>query len=290
MESSRPQQSWAGLRWLLDFFLFTSFFLAFCTAGMIYQAYLIFGLEINFYFLGFAFCGTLSSYNFHWYWTPDSFGGNNKAGWSVRHKGTHATLFLAALAGAVWFGLHLLAHWPLLLGTAFFTFLYSAPLIPLRVTKALQKIAVAKTLFLAITWTHVTVLMPLLMAETRWGHPEIFYLVQRLLLIYAICILFDVRDRETDRRQGIRSMITWLHPKKIPLFFWLVMLLWLVCTGALLLYGFTLPVIAALFLPGLLLALLYSYSLRHKGDYLYYFVLDGLMALSLPLLLLFTSK
>jgi hypothetical protein len=42
----------------------------------------------------------------------------------------------------------------------------------------------------------------------------------------------------------------------------------------------------ALLIPGFILSLLYFYSKRNFSDYLYYFILDGLMMLSAPLLLL----
>ena len=44
--------------------------------------------------------------------------------------------------------------------------------------------------------------------------------------------------------------------------------------------------VMALVVPGIILSLLYYPSKRNFSDYLYYFILDGLMMLSAPLLLL----
>lgn len=253
---------------------------------MVYQVYLLFGLPVNEAYLGFTFCGTLCSYNFHWFLTPASFGGTYKARWSVSHKWLHAALFLGALGAAFYFGFQLLTFWPWLVATAFFTFMYSAPMIPLVATRALQKIAVGKTLFLALTWTQVTVLLPLIIAGATLHQSELLYLAIRFFLIYGVCIVFDYRDREQDRRQGIRSMVTILEPLGVHWYFAAVMTAFFLCTLAFLTQGMPLQKVLALLAPGLLLSVLYRYSLRQNGDYLYYFVLDGLMALSLPLLVL----
>lgn len=254
---------------------------------MVYQAYLLFGIPPDFAYLSFTFLGTLCSYNFHWYLTPASFGGSYKAAWSIANKKLHAALFLVSLGGAIYFGWQLLPHWPWLLATAFLTFLYSAPKIPHAAARYLQQIAIGKTFFLAFAWTHVTALLPLVLESPQLTNPEIFYVVNRFFLIYAICILFDYRDQESDREQGIRSVITRLDPEGVHLYFWGNIAAFFGSCLLLPFMGFALPQVLALAVPGIILAALFRYSLHQRGDYLYYLVLDGLMALSLPLLVLF---
>src|SRR5206468_1338089 len=103
--------------------------------------------------------------------------------------------------------------------------------------------------------------------------------------IYAICILFDYRDVEEDRRAGIRSLITYLNAKGIDFLFWMSLLVCLV-TSLELLKSFSVLTIIALLVPAVILAFLYYPSKKNFSDYLYYFILDGLMMLSAPLLLL----
>ena len=56
--------------------------------------------------------------------------------------------------------------------------------------------------------------------------------------------------------------------------------------AGLLLTGYSLLTVAVLLIPGLLLVFLYPYAKRNFSDYLYYFVLDGLMMLSGLLMLI----
>ena len=275
------------LKKLVRFIVFTSFFLALCAVMMVYLTYVVFHLQPDYLFLAFTFCGTLCSYNFHWYLTPQSYSGSKKAAWSVRNKRLHLALSIAGGLGAAFFGVQLLQHWQWLATTAFLTFLYSAPLIPHPAARWLQKIAIGKTLFLAFAWTHITSLLPIVLQQPIISDAEVVYVVQRFFLIYSICILFDYRDREQDLRQGIRSVITAFEPAGVHRFFWgniIAILLWSV---ALFYFHFHWTTVAALALPGIAVAALSDYSLRHPGDFLFYGVLDGLMALSLPLLLLF---
>ncbi|SHE60428.1 UbiA prenyltransferase family protein [Cnuella takakiae] len=253
---------------------------------MVWQTCYLFHLPINSSLLGFTFFGTLCSYNFHWYFTPAAFGGSNKTAWSGRNKPVHATLFLIALVGALYCTWLLRAHWGWLLLTAFVTFLYSAPKVPHNWALHLQKIAVGKTIFLAFAWAHVTALLPLLVYNADQSDKAVFFVVNRFFLIYAICILFDYRDRESDRKEGIRSLLTWLEHEGILILFWTIMVAF--GLSGILLYGQGMPLVSvvALSIPGLIVAGLQPYSMRHSGDYHYYFVLDGLMAFSVPLVAL----
>lgn len=268
---------------LFDAFLFSSLFLACCAVGMVYQTLLLFHLPFHFSLLGFTFCGTLCSYNFHWYFTPASLGGSRKTSWSVRHKQVHALLFIAALLGAAWFTWQLREQWRWLLLTAFITFLYSAPKLPHALARHLQRIAIGKTIFLAFAWAHVTALLPLLLNRVGLTNAEVFFVLNRFFLIYAICILFDYRDRESDRKEGIRSLLTHLEHKGIVVLFWGIMGAFFISAFVMILLQMPPALVIALVVPGLLVALLFRYCLKHQGDYLFYFVLDGLMALSVPL-------
>jgi 1,4-dihydroxy-2-naphthoate octaprenyltransferase len=113
----------------------------------------------------------------------------------------------------------------------------------------------------------------------------VVYVINRFFFIYAICILFDYRDVEHDRRAGIKSLITYLSKKQIHRLFWFSLGLAFVTT-ILMLNEFLLPDVIALMIPIIVLALLYRRAQQNFSDYFYYFVLDGLMMLSAPLLLL----
>jgi 4-hydroxybenzoate polyprenyltransferase len=253
---------------------------------MIYQTFLLFQIPAILSFVLFAFSGTLCSYNFHWYLTPSLYGQSRKAAWSYTNKTLHAVLFTFGVLGAVYFGYQLLHYWEWLLATAFITFLYSAPKIPLKPFRWLKNIAIGKTIFLAYSWTHITAFLPIELSGVAWDTPHYLFVINRFFLIYPICILFDLRDKEEDKKEGIRSMITELSYKGVSIVFWGSLVVFYLTTVALFWTGFSIPVVIALFIPGMVLSFLYTYSQRNLSDYYYYFALDGLMMLS-GLLLLF---
>ena len=273
-------------RRLFDFFIFSSLFIAVCAVFMAAQTSLLFHFPLSFALAGFVFSGSVCSYNFHWYLTPpDIEVPSVKLAWNISHRTIHFILFLIGLAGSAFFSILLIHHWLWLGVTAFFTFLYSAPKIPHPLFYFLRRIAVGKTIFLALAWTHVTTLLPLVMTGKSLTTPEILFVVNRFFFIYAICILFDYRDVGEDRKSGIKSLITLLSERGIDSLFWgsigifTVSSIWMHS-------WFSWDVVAALLLPGFLLCLLYYPSKKNFSDYRYYFVLDGLMMLSAPLLLL----
>jgi 4-hydroxybenzoate polyprenyltransferase len=268
------------LRRAIDLFLFSSLFIAVCALGMIYQTYFLFVVTPYPQFIFFVFFATLCSYNFHWYLTPAFYGGSYKANWSVRHKRLHLFILITSIAGCIWFGIYLLDKWPWLIATAFINFLYSAPKIPFKPFIWLRKIAVGKTIFLSLVWTHCTVILPLVLADAVWSKEHFLFTVNRFFLIYAICILFDFRDREQDKRDGVKSMITHLPEKGVDAVFLISLGIFFI-TG-MLLHSMNISLLdwIALLIPGIILLLVYKHSKRDTSDYYYYFFLDGLMMFS----------
>ncbi len=269
-----------------DLFIFSSLFIAVCAVLMTWQTDLLFQIPVSYELLGFVFCGSVCSYNFHWYLTPPTAADpSKKLAWNLSNKPLHLVLFIAGLAGAGVFTILMIEHWFWLGVTAFFTFLYSAPKISHPLFSQLKKVAVGKTIFLAFAWMHVTTLLPMVMQSASMEPDRIWFVVNRFFFIYAICILFDYRDVDEDRRSGIRSMITYFNEHGIDVLFWGSMLIFY--GSSLILFSYIGPAFTiALLIPGIILSLLYYYSKKHFSDYLYYFILDGLMMLSAPLLLL----
>lgn len=263
------------------FLVYSNLFIALCAVLMVHQTY---ALLIHSYppwaFVFFVGGATICSYSFHWYLTPVITQTSSRLEWLKRNRKLHLAGFFLGLTATFTFGLMLLDHWPWLLLSATITFLYSAPKIPHPLFRALRKVAVGKTLFLAFVWTYVTSILPLQISDHAWQTDFSLFALSRFCLIYAICILFDHRDREYDLSIGIRSLITWLSEKNITRLFILSLLLFFLSTLSLLQFGHSYSVIIALLIPGVITAFLYKQAVQSKSDMLYYFVLDGLMALS----------
>lgn len=269
------------LRKSFDLFIFSSLFIAICAVIMTLQTTQLFNLDYNVrHYAAFVFFSTICSYNFHWYLTPESYMEHSRADWTRQNRLLHLLLFFVGMIGAAWYFFSFVHAWFWLSVAVVLTFLYSAPKLPYTPFSWLKKIAVGKTLFLALVWMYVTTGPPLILGATEWKLSHLLFACSRFFLIYAICILFDYRDREADKKDGIRSMITYFSEKGIDALFFGSLLLFLVTTAALYFNGFSLLIVLSLLVPGIIVALLYNTAKRNFSDYLYYFVLDGLMMFS----------
>lgn len=237
--------------------------------------------------LGFVFFATICSYNFHWYLTPRTAAPSHRVLWTHRHKTLHFVLYLVGLVGAGVYFLYLLPWFFALCFAMLLTFLYSAPKLPWPIFRALQRIAVGKTLFLAFVWTYVTSVLPLIIQGAHWITSFVFFAASRFFFIYALCIMFDYRDRKEDRAQGIKSLITKLDDRGIDRLFWMAIAGFFLTSFALAFFHYPAFYIFLLLAPGLILAGVYKEAKRNFSDDLYYLLLDGLMMFSGLLMLIF---
>ncbi|MEJ7766626.1 MAG: hypothetical protein WKF89_02360, partial [Chitinophagaceae bacterium] len=195
------------LKKIFDFFLFSSSFIAFCAILMVHQSNHLLSLHYHYRpYLAFVFFSTICSYNFHWYLTPEMATEQHRISWTNKHKNLHLAFLATGLAGAGWYSFYFIQHWPWMAAGVALTFLYSAPKLSLPPFRQLRKIAIGKTIFLAFVWMYVTTILPIVFAEKEWQAQDKLFCVSRFFLIYSICIIFDYRDRENDRLEGIRSM------------------------------------------------------------------------------------
>lgn len=269
------------LKKTFDFFIFTSLFVACCAVVMVYQTYeLILHSAPDLHFSIFVFCSTVCSYNLHWALTPHTIAPSQRLKWDENHKNYHLLLSLSGLVGAIILFFYLIDHWFIIGIAALLSFLYSAPKISFRPFQWLKKIAVGKTIFLAMAWTYVTATLPLLIENNVAMKLTLAYSTSQFFFIYAICILFDFRDKEDDKADGIRSTITFFNEKAIDWIFALSVVIFAVLIYFLSKHGISWSEQIALFIPAIILTALYKYAKKNFSDYLYYFVLDGLMMLS----------
>jgi len=291
------------LRKIVDFIVFSSLYVAICAVVMIWQtSRLLLGIPPPIHLLGFVFFATICSYNFHWYLTPRTASPSRRVQWTHHHKKLHIVLFLTGAIGSIVYFFYL-THFILALGfAALLTFLYSAPKLPQPVFRWLRHIAIGKTFFLTFVWVYVTAVLPVIVAGASgtsstpgtsgashplWNGSFYWYIASRFFLIYACCLIFDYRDREDDRAEGIVSMVTVLSERNFDRLFLVSMVLFAFTSIALSGYHYPALYIILLLIPGAILAALYPETKRNYSDYLYYVVLDGIVMLSGLLMLIF---
>ena len=269
-----------------DFFLFSGFYISLGAVLMCMSSTSFLAHQLpDLHFLAFVFFSTMCSYNLHWFFSVHASDQRNRVLWTQQYRFMHLFLFIGGLFGACFFGLFLLDFWPWIGLAGLLSFLYTAPKIPFPWFRRLKKIAYGKTIYLATVWLYVTCILPIVVSSIPWSSDFIWFILSRFFLMYANCILFDLRDREADIKDGIRSMVTSLNQRGIGILFACSIFLFIL---------FSLMAksdqnqwyeIAVLIFPGILLAGLYKYFKQNQSDYAYYFLLDGLLILS-PVMLL----
>jgi 4-hydroxybenzoate polyprenyltransferase len=268
------------------FFIYSNLFIATCAVLMINQTYqLLLHVSPNPYFLAFVFSATIASYSFHWYLTTLPEKASTRSDWLTKHRKFHLVLFFIGIIATAFFALYFIEYWPFLLVSVILTFLYSAPKLPHRWFKALLSVAIGKTIFLAMVWTYVTTILPIAITNNEWTEPMILFCVGRFFFIYAICIMFDYRDRESDKAEGIRSMITYFSEKGIDYLFFVSLFVFAIATILLWRYNFSTTDVILILIPGIITAFIYRTAKKNFSDVFYYFILDGLMMLSALLML-----
>lgn len=234
----------------------------------------------------FVFFATLCTYSFHYYFTPPSSQHTKRNEWSQQNRTLLLLIFLSGLAGTIYYSIPMLPQWRYIVPAAIATFLYTAPQLPHPFFRRLRRYAYGKTIFLALIWTYTTSILPMLLYHDQWETGFTIYATGRYFLIYCICILFDYRDRETDRQSGVKSLITYLSETGIHRLFVFSWLACLAMTILLLKTGQNRLDIILLLLPAVLLLFVYQPAKKKPTDLVYLVVLDGLMALSGLLLLI----
>jgi 4-hydroxybenzoate polyprenyltransferase len=247
---------------------------------MTWQSSHLLHLSVSTNYYWFVFFATICSYNFHWYLTPPSNSSAVRSQWSLNHKNTHLLLYFAGIIGSVIFFYKLRQHWFALFFATFLTFLYSAPKIPLPYFRFLKQVAIGKTIFLSTVWTYVTAILPVFIAGLHFNHQMKWFATSRFFLVYAICMLFDYRDRSEDKQEGIRTFVNYFDETAVNRLFVSTIIVFIIFTLALVSAGVSPIAVIAIIFPGIILLAIYPYSKLSASDYLYYFVLDGLMMLS----------
>ena len=238
----------------------------------------VMGSRVSFQFTGFIFFSTLASYSVHWYLTDAATGSTDKrTSWLSANKQVHLVFFILSAVGSTAFLLAELKNFLWILPAVLLTLMYSAPKAPLPFLQNLEQYICGKTFLLAAMWAYVTVALPTLAEGVKWQQQDWIFLANRFALIFAICILFDMRDAEHDRSKGIKSLVTLLKKNHVKTVFTISIVAGILSA---LFFSQDVWLNAILMLPSFLTYFLYNRSVNTTNDYLFYFILDGLLALS----------
>lgn len=274
---------------LANYFIFGNIFIAICAVTMAWYTFAVFNSPVNITLILFIFFASISSYSFHSYLPTMEKEYSEKVKWSLPRKNYFLTLLIIGASGSIFFLFFLKQDLKLILSLVLFTILYSSPKIKFEKFTFFKKFGTAKTLYLTAIWTLVTVSLPLSSMDSFDASQSVLFFANRFMLIYAICILFDLKDKEYDIQRGIKSVVTIFEEKKINRLLIFCTILFFISSIAFYIFSKDAVLISSLIIPGIVLLFLLKKSKNTKSDYWFSFVLDGLMMLSPILYFIFSQ-
>jgi 4-hydroxybenzoate polyprenyltransferase len=201
-----------------------------CAAAQAIETSVQLALPVNGWLIAGSFIGTVMFYNYP-YSRRTASSADPRVAWHRRHRGLVHRLQRLALLGlialAVWLAIrHGSAirtitpfEWIVLLvfpcaGAMY----YGAPAVSRA--KSLRRSGWLKPFIIGFVWAGVVVAYPILFARLQFGHQTQLSLfpcllfVKTLMFVAVLAILFDIKDREADRRLGLSTVVTIVGPER----------------------------------------------------------------------------
>ncbi|UAY52901.1 UbiA prenyltransferase family protein [Ferruginibacter albus] len=227
----------------------------------------------------FIFFATLSGYNAYWLLSKFSF--NKTALWGfVKKEIIPVMIILLSIAGMFYCLLQLHLIWYNIAITFLLMVLYSIPLLPIRQIQFTRKAGAVKTILLSLTWAHVTTMIPLQKTIAHLSFAEIIIYLIHFLFVLLLCIIFDKRDVAMDKMKGLHSIATDISAKGLHYIVVVIFMLLSLLSVSLTQFGIAFHQSSGLLITAIITFMVYILSLKKRGYYFYYFLVDGLMLFS----------
>jgi 4-hydroxybenzoate polyprenyltransferase len=223
------------LKVILIFLIESNLFIALAAALITFETQILLFKDTVFHsYLFIIFFATLFDYNLHRLYTlhfaPEALKGERHA-WLLKNTklfywlmGMSCIGFLISISQAK------TAIIITLIPFAALTIFYSIPFLRYngRLIR-LRDLPYLKLFIIALNWTIITVLLPLIQYGNDYNHPELLcIIIERFFFVLALCIPFDIRDIAIDRRAGLKTIPTSIGADKSFKLAYLSLLLMLV--------------------------------------------------------------
>jgi 4-hydroxybenzoate polyprenyltransferase len=278
-----------GIKKLLEFILFTSIFVAGCAVAFCMETNILLGVPLNnFSFYAFVFGATIVQYNLHYIVKKVAAKDSARLRWSLRNKNIHLILLIAGSFLILFslFSFHL-EHFFILFVLGCVSFLYSFPFLPFAKKKRIKDYGFLKITTLALLWTLVTVWFPVS------GHAYdtglfIFVFIKRLLFMFILCLLFDMRDIEVDNSEDIKTLAVVLGHKKSYTLSYLLLFVFVLLSVAQYFYFPQMRFLVPMILSAAAAFVTIEITKKSNSDFVYLAGIDGMMLLQAILVYLFS--
>ncbi len=194
---------------MLHFVLFTSMFSALCalTLCMATERLILLHNPLSFTPFHFFIMGcTLMVYNVHYLVKKSSAQISDQYAWVTKNrKWNYTFLSLGFLLCAIYVWDMPRLVWQACIGLAALSFAYSLPFLPFKNKHRLKDIGWLKIIILAVVWTIVTAVLPILYWQKNpFDLP--YELLLRFVFLFILCLAFDLRDMQVDLEAGIYTL------------------------------------------------------------------------------------
>ena len=277
------------LKKLLEFILFSSIFIACCAVGFCIETNILLGLPLNsFSFYCFVFGATLMQYNLHYSTKKIAVKNSERLQWSQKNKKAH--FYLLIIGGLLilfsFFSFHL-KHFIILACLGAISFLYSFPFLPVGKRRRIKDYGFLKIVTLSLLWTLVTVWFPV---NTMHVNNWLFFLVfvKRFIFMFVLCLLFDLRDIEIDRKEKINTLPVKLGKNQSYNLSYALLIIFLALSLVKYFYVPQMPFLIAMVISSIITLLIIERTKKTNSDFIYLAGIDGMMLLQAVLVYLFS--
>lgn len=279
------------LKKIAVFFLFSSIFISVCAVALCIETNLLFHLPLNpVSFYCFVFGATLAQYNLHYLVKTAAVQNSERLEWSMKNKKVHKILFATGIGLILFSFFSFRLHHFIILGVmGVIAFLYSFPVIPLGKKRRIKDFGFLKILTLSLLWTLVTVWFPLVNFSFDTD-VLLFVFLKRFVFMFILCLLFDMRDIEIDRKENINTVAVILGRDKSYKLANITLVLFIMLSLIQFLYNGDYRVLIAMLISSIITYFTIMYSKKSNSDYVYLAGIDGMMLLQALLVYLVGLK
>jgi 4-hydroxybenzoate polyprenyltransferase len=165
--------------------------------------------------------------------------------------------------------------------------LYSFPLLPFKNKKRIKDFGLLKIITLALLWTLVTVWFPVSDQNISGLSFKLIFL-RRFIFIFIICLLFDIRDTEVDRKENITTLAVKHGVKRSYKICYVLLLVFAVISIIQFIHLNEVLYLAAMLISSIATVFTIEFSKKNNSDYIYLACIDGMMLLQ-AVLVIFAS-
>ncbi|HET6243308.1 MAG: hypothetical protein H0V01_01960 [Bacteroidetes bacterium] len=292
------------LKRAVDLLIFSNVFVSLCAACLAFCTKIIFQVNEGFYLEVFVFFSSLAVYNFQRI-IPSQI--SEHALLSVRHKWianhrkmlayiTIIAFIAASLVFVFWFK-NKIESIVLLLPFGFLSVWYAMdmhqilPFLKGRFKK-LRGVPYFKIVLIALTWTAVTVWLPIIEYGSDFSNTYIFVIsLERMLFLFAITLPFDIRDMKQDEILNVKTIPMILGVEKTKYLSFFLLIVFSFNTLLEKTWFATDPgIITALILSAIITGFVISFVKKENNEYYYSFWIESTMLIQFLLLLVFDSN